>query len=108
MTESDWERRLTELWASFDDHDEPEFLARMQELLGELPADSPVGLFERAGSLDSTGDSEGAVLALVDTGAEREAISLSLAALAPHLPRYQRSLAAYAADLSQSPDGRSA
>lgn len=35
-------------------------------------------------------------LALVDTGREREAVSLALAALAPHLPRYQRSLANYA------------
>jgi len=35
-------------------------------------------------------------LALVDVGREREAVSLALAALAPHLPRYQRSLANYA------------
>jgi hypothetical protein len=35
-------------------------------------------------------------LALVDVGREREAVSLALAALAPHLPRYQRSLAGYA------------
>jgi Tetratrico peptide repeat len=35
-------------------------------------------------------------LALVDTGREREAVSLALAALAPHLVRYQRSLANYA------------
>ena len=35
-------------------------------------------------------------LALVDTGRGREAVSLALAALAPHLPRYQRSLARYA------------
>jgi hypothetical protein len=35
-------------------------------------------------------------LALVDVGREREAASLALDALAPHLPRYQRSLAAYA------------
>jgi Tetratrico peptide repeat len=35
-------------------------------------------------------------LALVDVGQEREAASLALAALAPHLPRYQRSLANYA------------
>jgi hypothetical protein len=35
-------------------------------------------------------------LALVDTGREREAASVALAALAPHLPRYQRSLANYA------------
>lgn len=35
-------------------------------------------------------------LALVDVGREREAVSVALAALAPHLPRYQRSLANYA------------
>ena len=31
-------------------------------------------------------------LALVDSGREREAVSVALTALAPHLPRYQRSL----------------
>jgi hypothetical protein len=35
-------------------------------------------------------------LALADVGREREAVSLALEALAPHLPRYQRSLANYA------------
>ncbi|RLL70202.1 hypothetical protein D7M15_05830 [Streptomyces sp. Z26] len=35
-------------------------------------------------------------LALTDTGREREAVSLVLGALARHLPRYQRSMAAYA------------
>lgn len=35
-------------------------------------------------------------LALADTGREREGISAALAALAPHLPRYQRSVATYA------------
>ncbi len=39
-------------------------------------------------------------LALVDTGREREAVSLALTALAPHLPRYQRSLANYARQVS--------
>jgi hypothetical protein len=36
----------------------------------------------------------------VDTGREREAVSVALTALAPHLPRYQRSLANYARELS--------
>ncbi len=40
-------------------------------------------------------------LALTDTGQAREAVSLALAALAPHLPRYQRSLANYAAAIHQ-------
>jgi len=35
-------------------------------------------------------------LALADAGREREAVSVAVAALAPHLPRYQRSMAAYA------------
>ena len=38
-------------------------------------------------------------LALADAGQEREAVSRALTALAPHLPRYQRSLAEYARQL---------
>ncbi len=38
-------------------------------------------------------------LALVDSGREREAVGVALAALAAHLPRYQRSLGNYAGEL---------
>jgi hypothetical protein len=38
-------------------------------------------------------------LALADVGREREAVSIALGALAPHLPRYQRSLGNYAREL---------
>jgi hypothetical protein len=38
-------------------------------------------------------------LALVDVGRPRDAAGIALGALAGHLPRYQRSLAAYAAEL---------
>jgi hypothetical protein len=38
-------------------------------------------------------------LALTSVGRERDAVSMALTALAPHLTRYNRSLAAYAADL---------
>jgi Tetratrico peptide repeat len=160
---SDWEQRVSDLWASVDDDTEEEFVARMETLAGELPADSPVAAFERASSLDSTGHSDTAVplyrralelglggqrrrraviqmasslrnlgnaaesvalltaereagsddlddavsaflaLALVDTGREREAVSVALTALSPHLTRYQRSLANYARLLAQSP-----
>jgi hypothetical protein len=43
-------------------------------------------------------DAISAVLALclADSGREREAVSVAVAALAPHLPRYQRSMANYA------------
>ena len=40
-------------------------------------------------------------LALADVGREREALSHALTALAPHLPRYRRSLAAYAEEVGQ-------
>jgi tetratricopeptide (TPR) repeat protein len=157
---TDWEQRLAALWASLDDHSEEEFVARMEELVSELPADSAVAAYERASAFDSTGRTDLAVplyrqalelglesdrrrpaviqmasslrtlgeaeesvgllmaerdagsdelddavsaflaLALVDTGREREAVSVALTALAPHLPRYQRSLANYARELA--------
>ena len=166
MTQSppaDWERRLSELWSSLDEHSEEEFLARMEQLTAELPAESAVAPFERAGAFDSTGHSDLAVplyeralelglegsrrrqaviqlasslrnlgrapesvalltaeqaaasdelddavsaflaLALVDTRREREAVSVALTALAPHLSRYQRSLANYARLLADDP-----
>jgi hypothetical protein len=163
---AEWEARLAELWDSIDDHSEEDFLARMEQLTAELPADSAVASFERAGAFDSTGHSDLAVplyeqalargldgerrrraviqlasslrnlgrapesvallsaerdagsdelddavsaflaLALVDTGREREAVSIALSALAPHLPRYQRSVTNYAKSLTDDPATR--
>jgi tetratricopeptide repeat protein len=58
---------------------------------------------ERARGSDHLDDAVEAVLALAltDLGREREAVSLLLGALAPHLPRYQRSMANYARLLVQ-------
>ena len=44
-------------------------------------------------------------LALADTGREREGLPVALAALAPHLPRYQRAAAAYAGLLAEPEAG---
>src|ERR687898_1120945 len=52
---AEWEQRVADLWASIDDHSEEEFLARMDALVAELPADSARGAFERASAFDSTG-----------------------------------------------------
>ena len=57
----EWEQRVANLWASIDDYNEAEFLARMEQLAAELPTDSGVAAFERASSLDSTGHSDRAV-----------------------------------------------
>lgn len=168
---AEWEQRSADLWASIDSYSEQDFLARIEELAAELPAEHPVALFERACSLDSTGHSDLAAplyqqaldggltglrrrravvqmsssmrnvgraqesvqlltaerdrdrslldaderalddavmatlaLALADTGREREAVSVALTALAPHLVRYQRSMANYARLLVEPDD----
>jgi tetratricopeptide (TPR) repeat protein len=159
----DWEQRVSDLWASFDDRSEEEFMAEMEDLVAELPADSARAAYERASAFDSTGHPDKAVphyrralelgldgdhrreaviqlasslrnlgqasesvalltaererrsddldaavsaflaLALVDTGREREAVSVALTALVPHLRRYQRSLANYARMIAERP-----
>ncbi len=43
-------------------------------------------------------------LALADLGREREALAISLTALSRYLPRYNRSLARYASEITQQPD----
>ncbi len=125
VTEADWERRVADAWASLDGRSESEFaefLALIENLTAELPPDSAVGSFERAAAFDSLrnlGRPEESValltteldagsdhlddavraflaLALTDVGREWEAVSLALAALSPHLPRCQCSLANYA------------
>jgi tetratricopeptide (TPR) repeat protein len=161
---TDWERRVADAWATFDERSDDENRALIDRLAGELPTDSAVASFERAAAFDSTGRSDLAVplyrealgrgltperrrraviqlasslrnvgeveesvtlltaelgqpsdelddavrgflaLALADVGREREALSHALTALAPHLPRYQRSLAAYAAELGDRGD----
>jgi hypothetical protein len=58
---SEWEQRVADLWAAFGDHGADEFLARMDQLVAELPAGSPAGAFERAGALDATDHCDEAV-----------------------------------------------
>jgi hypothetical protein len=66
-------------------------LGRSEESVALLTA-------ERAAGSDELDDAVSAVLALAltDVGREREAVSIAVAALAPHLPRYQRSMGNYA------------
>jgi thioredoxin-like negative regulator of GroEL len=159
----EWEQKVSDLWAAIDQHSEQEFLAKMEQLVGELPEGGAVAAFERASALDSTGHSDLAVplyrealerglagdrrrraviqmasslrnigqasesvallraerelasddlddavaatlaLALVDTGREREAVSVALTALSRHMTRYRRSMANYARLISDHP-----
>jgi tetratricopeptide (TPR) repeat protein len=61
VNEADWEQRVADAWASIDQRSEAEFLALVEQLATELPADSGIGSFERAASLDSTGHPDLAV-----------------------------------------------
>jgi hypothetical protein len=72
-------------------------LGRAEESVALLTA-------ERDAGSDELDDAVAAflALALADVGREREAAGLSLGALARHLPRYNRSLANYARELSSS------
>jgi hypothetical protein len=69
--------------------------------MGEVEESARLLTAERDRGTDSLDDAVSAflALALVDSGREREAVSIALGALAPHLPRYQRSLGNYARDL---------
>nr|WP_307531717.1 tetratricopeptide repeat protein [Streptomyces umbrinus] len=62
--DADWDERVTAAWATFDEYaeaEEADFRAVIDALVAELPADSPVGPFERACAWDSTGHSDRAV-----------------------------------------------
>jgi hypothetical protein len=73
--------------------------------LGRAPESVAVLTAEQNAGSDDLDDAVSAflALALVDTGREREAVSLALTALSRHLTRYQRSLANDAQELSERP-----
>ncbi|MEV8505999.1 tetratricopeptide repeat protein [Actinoplanes sp. NPDC051475] len=66
--------------------------------LGDSPRSVRLLTEELAAPSDELDDAVKTVLALAltDVGREREAVSIAIGALAAHLPRYQRSMAAYA------------
>jgi Tetratrico peptide repeat len=80
-------------------------LASSLRNLGRAPESVAMLTAERRAGSDDLDDAVSAflALALVDTGREREAVAVALAALAPHLPRYQRSLGNYARLLADDP-----
>jgi len=106
----DWERRLADLWSSIDDHSEQEFLSRMERLAAELPPESAVAAFERAGSLDSTGHSDLAVplyrkaLELGLPGQRRRRAVIQMASSLRNLGQPSESVALLMAEREQESD----
>jgi hypothetical protein len=108
---TDWEQRLADLWASMDALPEADFLSRMEQLTGELPAGDAVGLFERAGSLDSTGQPDLAVPLYREAldrglaGVRRRRAVIQLASSLRNLGRAQQSVDLLTAELAAGSDG---
>lgn len=77
-------------------------LASSLRNLGEAEESVALLRAELAAGSDELDDAVRAflALALVDTGHEREAVSVALLALSGHLTRYQRSLTKYARELA--------
>ncbi|MFE9392546.1 tetratricopeptide repeat protein [Streptomyces sp. NPDC006784] len=101
-------RAVIQLASSLRNLDRPGESAALlwAELDHDIGTDGPVGARETA-EVVALEDAVRAVLALAltDLGRSREAVPLLLAALAPHLPRYQRSMAGYARQLTQRVEG---
>lgn len=81
-------------------------LGRPQESIDLLTAERDRGLDGSAATPPGPGTLDDAIscvlaLALTDAGREREAVAVAVGALARHLPRYQRSMAAYARALTE-------
>ncbi|MCS5723955.1 tetratricopeptide repeat protein [Herbiconiux sp. CPCC 203407] len=76
-------------------------LASSLRALGHVDESIELLSAERAAASDELDDAVTGflALALVHAGREREAAALTLTALAAHLPRYRRSLTAYATEL---------
>ena len=95
MDDADWERRLASTLRNLGHADESVALLTAELDAGTDDLDDAVRAF--------------LALALTSVGRERDVVSVALAALAPHLKRYNRSLAAYAQDLRSrgagEPDG---
>jgi len=96
---------------AFDEHDPARTVAAMRELLATMEADDAGALvpFEMAGVHDSLGLEDDAVplyreaflaLALHSAGRPDEALREAIEGIVPNLTRYQRSLAGYAAALT--------
>ncbi|WP_022886849.1 tetratricopeptide repeat protein [Glaciibacter superstes] len=82
-------------------------LASSLRNLGKAEESAAILEEERGRESSNLDDALSAVLALAltDVGREREAVSIAVAALAPHLPRYQRSMANYARLLVEADPG---
>jgi len=105
-----WEKRISHLWASIDDHEGEKFVALVDSLAAELPKGSAIALFERASALDSTGHSDRAVPlydAALDaglTGERRRRAVVQMASSLRNLGSSERAVALLTSELEAGTD----
>ncbi|TYB39283.1 tetratricopeptide repeat protein [Actinomadura chibensis] len=109
-TGPDWERRVDELWATFDDHEPEDFLARMKELTGELPAGDATAHYELASAHDSIGNEAEAAahyrqaFAAGLTGPRRRQATIQFASTLRNLGQAEESVALLTAERDAGSD----
>jgi tetratricopeptide (TPR) repeat protein len=107
---ADWAARSAEAWARFDRLPEAEFLASMEKLVAELPADDPTGPFELGGAFDATGHSDRAVplydqaLRLGLSGIRRRQAVIQMSSSLRDMGRSEESVAHLTAELAAGSD----
>ena len=107
---ADWEKRLAAVWATLDDRDEEQFIAAINDLVAELPAESAIGAFERACAFDSTGHSDLAVplyqsaLDIGLTGTRRRRAVIQMSSSMRNIGKAQEAVALLSAELEAEPD----
>ena len=109
-TETDWEQRMTNLWATFDDREPTDFLARVRAMVAELPRGDANGLFELASAHDSIGEEEPAAslyrqaLAAGLAGPLRRRAVIQLASTLRNLDQAEESVALLTAERKAGTD----
>ncbi|HEX5565634.1 MAG TPA: tetratricopeptide repeat protein [Streptomyces sp.] len=111
MTRPQWEQRVEELWAAFDDHEPADFLARAEALVAELPPGDAAALFELASAHDATDREEEAaalyrqaLAAGLPDGRRRRAV-IQLASTLRNLGRPEESIDLLTAERDAASDG---
>ncbi len=109
-TDPEWEVRLSELWMRLDELDAAPFRDAMRRLVSELPADSPIALFELGAAYDSTGSPLDAVQLYQTarsaglTGIRRRRATVQMASSLRNLGRPEEAVALLLEERKQPPD----
>jgi len=107
---SDWEERVAATWATLDDCEPQEFLAKIDALVSERPDGDSIAAFERACAFDSTGFSDKAAplyreaLSSGLTGVRRRRTTIQLASTLRNLGQAEESVTLLRAEQARTSD----